>query len=86
MDKLYKELITGPTDTVITGMKPESVKFVIRRYDGDDPYCYAVFRKRDVKRLARTVFYGEANPIVCGLSKEEARSHKRRLGMEVKMK
>ena len=61
-------------------------EYVIKRYDGDDIYSYAIFRKRDVRRLARTIFYGEANPVICGLSKEEAKGQKKLLEMEIRYK
>jgi len=57
-------------------------EFVIRRYDGDDPYCYAIFRKRDVMRMGAVIFYGEANPVVSGLSRIEAKVYKQSLDKE----
>lgn len=54
-------------------------KFVTRKYDGDDAYSWAVFRAKDVRGLPRQIFYGDATPIVSGLSKLEAIHHKRAL-------
>ena len=52
-------------------------KFVIRRYDGDDSCSWAVFKLEDVRGMGNQIFYGQATPIVCGLNKMEAKSHKR---------
>lgn len=61
-------------------------QFVVRRFNGDDRYSWAVFRKADlpddVRRggiNARPVFYGEAKPVVSGLSKREAVAERDRL-------
>jgi hypothetical protein len=55
----------------------ETVKLTIRKYDGDDCYSWAVFRKNDIPKGHRgPVFYGEATPIVSGCSRGEARYHK----------
>jgi hypothetical protein len=47
-------------------------KFTIRKFDGDSAGSYAVFRKADVKGKGSIIFWGEAQPIVCGLTKREA--------------
>ena len=53
-----------------------------RKYDGDDAYSWAVFRKIDLKGLgAGVVFYGQAWPIVSGCSKTEAQHHRQVLEM-----
>jgi len=57
-------------------------KFTVRRYDGDDQYSWAVFRSQDVRGLDRIIFWGQAQPIVCGLSRDQALYHKR--GLEKK--
>lgn len=46
--------------------------YTIKKYDGDDCYSWAVFRKKDVKGLGSVVFYGEAQPVMCGLSRSSA--------------
>ena len=56
------------------------MKLVIRKYNGDDSYSWAVFRKSDIPKGHRgPVFYGEARPIVSGLSRSEANYHKKTL-------
>ena len=52
-------------------------QYTIRKYDGDDCYSWAVFRKADLPKGSRgVVFYGEATPRICGLSRDQARYHK----------
>jgi|TARA_R110001599_G_scaffold255307_1_gene455423 hypothetical protein len=49
------------------------MKLVIRKYDGDDSYSWAVFHKSDLPKGSRgPVFYGQARPIACGLSRSQA--------------
>jgi hypothetical protein len=56
------------------------MKLVIRKYNGDDSYSWAVFRKTDLPKGHRgIVFCSEAEPIVCGCSRDEAKSYKRTL-------
>lgn len=51
--------------------------YVIRKYDGDDCYSYAVFFRKDLKHNSRVVFYDDkARPIYCGLSRQEAEYYK----------
>ncbi len=50
----------------------KATKFVIRKFDGDSDGSYAVFRRADVKGKGTIIFYGDAQPIVCGLTKREA--------------
>ncbi len=48
--------------------------YTIRKFDGDDSYSWAVFRKTDLPKGHRgIVFYGEARPIVNGCSRNSAR-------------
>ena len=47
-------------------------QFTIKKFDGDSDGSYAVFRKLDVKGKGSIIFYGEAQPIVCGLTRREA--------------
>ena len=55
-------------------------KYTIRKYDGDDSYSWAVFRKSDIPKGRRgVVFYGEATPRYCGLSRDQANHYKRTL-------
>jgi hypothetical protein len=53
------------------------MKYTIRKYDGDDRYSWAVFRKSDLPKGSRgVVFYGEATPRYSGLSRDQARYYK----------
>lgn len=54
-------------------------KFAIRKFDGDDLYSWAVFYAEHVKGKRGVIFWGEAKPVVSGLSKSEANSYKKRL-------
>ena len=54
--------------------------YVIRKFDGDDCYSWAVFRKADLPRGHRgIVFYGDAQPAVCGCSRRQANYYKQNL-------
>lgn len=56
------------------------MKYTIRKFDGDDSYSWAVFRKIDLPKGHRgVVFWGDAPPVICGLSRAEANYHKQRL-------
>ena len=51
-------------------------QFVIRKYDGDDRYSWAVFYRTDLPRSHQgIVFYGQARPVISGCSRREAKSH-----------
>jgi hypothetical protein len=55
-------------------------KYSVRKFDGDDRYSWAVFKKEDLKGLQLgVIFYGQAQPIVCGCSRDEANYHKEKL-------
>jgi hypothetical protein len=48
--------------------------FTARKFNGDDQYSWAVFRKGDLPRGHRgIVFFGQAKPVVSGMSRNEAR-------------
>lgn len=51
--------------------------YTTRKFDGDDCYSWAVFKKDDVKGLRGVVFYGQAKPVVEGCSRLEAQYHKK---------
>ena len=54
--------------------------YTIRKFNGDDQYSWAVFRKTDLPMGHRgIVFYGQAKPLINGLSRADARYHKSRL-------
>jgi len=58
-------------------MKPA---YTLRKFNGDDSYSWAVFRKSDLPKGHRgVVFHGEARPIVSGCSRMQAQSYKRDL-------
>lgn len=56
------------------------MKLIIRKFNGDDSYSWAVFRKEDLPAGHRgIVFLGEAEPIVSGLDRTQATGYRRRL-------
>ena len=59
------------------------MKYTIRKFDGDDSYSWAVFKKSDLPKGHRgLVFWGEARPIVSGCSRCQANSYKKSLENE----
>ena len=51
-------------------------QYTTRKFNGDDSYSWAVFRKSDLPKGQRgIVFMGEANPVVSGCSRSEAQSY-----------
>jgi hypothetical protein len=53
------------------------MKYTIRKYDGDDRYSWAVFRKDSLPKGHRgIVFYGNARPVYSGCSRDQARYYK----------
>lgn len=59
-------------------------RFTIRKFDGDSAGSYAVFRKSDVKGRGSIIFYGEAQPIFCGLTRREAEYYRSRCDAQEK--
>lgn len=55
------------------------MKFTVKKFDGDDQYSWAVFRAQDVRGMRSPIFYGQARPVVSGLSRSEAKYHKSQL-------
>ena len=53
------------------------MKYTTKKFNGDDQYSWAVFRAQDVKGMRSPIFYGEARPVISGLSRSEAQYHKR---------
>ena len=51
----------------------------IRKYNGDDAYSWAVFKKKDIRGIKGVIFYGQATPLVSGCSRTEAKYHKDKL-------
>ena len=59
------------------------MKYAVRKFDGDDSYSWAVFKKSDLPKGHRgIVFWGEARPVVSGCSRGEANSYKKSLENE----
>ena len=59
------------------------MKYAIRKFDGDDSYSWAVFKKSDLPKGHRgIVFWGEARPVVSGCSRGEANSYKKSMENE----
>ena len=55
-------------------MKPQ---YTIRKFNGDDSYSWAVFKKSDIPKGRRgTIFWGEAHPLYSGLTRSSARYYK----------
>jgi hypothetical protein len=54
-------------------------KYSIKRYDGDDKYSWGVFHAADVKGMPNQLFYGDARPIRCGMSRSMAIYEKKQL-------
>ncbi len=57
-------------------------KFATRKYNGDSQYSWAVFRAAEVKGFRGIVVYGNAEPIVTGLTKREADYYKQKFEKE----
>ena len=57
-------------------------KYVVRKYDGDDEYSYAVFKKENVIGLRSPIFYAQAKPDFLGLSIHSAKAIRDRLNKE----
>ena len=55
-------------------MKP---KFTIKKFNGDSSYDWAVFRAQDVRGMRSPIFYGDARPLVSGLTRSDAQYHKK---------
>lgn len=56
------------------------MKYTLKKYDGDDSYSWAVFRKIDLPKGHRgPVFYGEAEPLVSGCCRTQAETYKRNM-------
>jgi len=51
-----------------------SAGFTSRKFNGDDQYSWAVFRKGDLPRGHRgIVFFGQATPVVSGMDRTSAK-------------
>ena len=59
-------------------MATKTNRCTIKKFDGDSDGSWAVFRKADVKGKGTIIFYGEAQPVVCGLTRREAEYYRSR--------
>ena len=55
------------------------MKYSVKKFDGDDMYSWAVFRAQDVKGMRSPIFYGQARPVMNGMSRSEAQYQKKTL-------
>ena len=51
-------------------------ELIIKKYNGDDQYSYAIFRKKDVTGLGNVIVEGQATPLITGCTIREAKEHK----------
>ena len=54
-------------------------KYTIKKFNGDSSYDWAVFRAQDVRGMRSPIFYGDARPVVSGLTRSDAQYHKKQL-------
>ena len=59
-------------------------RFRVMKFNGDDTYSYAIFYKDDVRGLSSPICYSP-QPIVCGMSYNEAWKQKKRMDAEDKV-
>ena len=52
-------------------------KYTIKKFNGDDAYSWAVFLAQDVKGMRSPIFFGDARPVVSGLTRSDAQYHKK---------
>ena len=52
-------------------------KYTIKKFNGDDSYSWAVFRAQDVRGMRSPIFYGDARPVMSGLTRSDAQYHKK---------
>jgi hypothetical protein len=55
------------------------MKYSVKKFNGDDIYSWAVFRAQDVKGMRSPIFHGDAQPVMSGMDRNEARYQKTRL-------
>ena len=54
-------------------------KYTIKKFNGDSSYAWAVFRAQDVRGMRSPIFYGDARPVMSGLTRSDAQYHKKQL-------
>ena len=52
-------------------------KYAIKKFDGDSSYDWAVFRAQDVRGMRSPIFWGQARPVMSGLTRADAQYHKK---------
>ena len=57
-------------------------KYSIKKFNGDDSYSWAVFRAEDVRGMRSPIFYGDARPLINGLSRMDATYYKKKFEEE----
>jgi hypothetical protein len=61
------------------------MKYVTRKFDGDDEYSWAVFLKEELPKGHRgIVFWGDARPILTGCSRRQANHHRDQVNAQYK--
>ncbi len=55
------------------------IKYTIKKFNGDSSYDWAVFRAQDVRGMRSPIFYGQARPVVSGLTRSDAQWRKKEL-------
>ena len=59
-------------------------RFMVMRFNGDDTYSYALFYRDDVRGMDSPIHWSP-QPIVCGMSYNEAWKQKKRMDNEDKV-
>ena len=65
--------------------------YVKKKYNGDDSYSWAIFKREDVKGMGSYIAYGDARPLRSGMESKEAtwemgRLEKKAMGESVEQK
>ena len=55
------------------------MKYTIKKFNGDDSYSWAVFRAQDVRGMRSPIFFGDARPVISGLTRSDAKYHKQQV-------
>jgi len=58
-------------------------KLSIKKFNGDDKYSWAVFYADHVRGIKGPLMLGDAQPIVSGLTRNEASYHKRQIELRI---
>jgi hypothetical protein len=60
------------------------MKYIIKKFNGDDETSWAIFRAQDVKEMRSTIVLGDACPVMRDLDRFMAEYNRDRLNAEVK--